>query len=313
MTLICDGVMRKASMHFYLGHPDYFEDLHQEILRTPSLQILQKWGHGFLCEGPFIELVFAQSTWKNCQIQSFTSIREAQEILKSQGKNWSGYHVEHSRRMTLIEERLHRCSPPPLSFPSAYKLSAPQHWTLLESQKLLFSSETDTLFPLGYWQFQENKIAPSRAFLKLWEVFSRIQKFPQKTDICLDMGSCPGGWTYVLEPLAQKTISVDRSPLVDSLKNSPKVENKLMDAFKLDPLSIPKLDWFFSDLICYPQKLLELIEKWMAVHPNCQFVCTIKFQGATDFEVLEKFKKISGSRTFHLFVNKHEVTWIKVH
>lgn len=77
-----------------------------------------------------------------------------------------------------------------------------------------------------------------------------------------------------------------------------------------------KVDWFFSDVICYPRKLLELVQKWLRDGTCSKYVCTIKFQGQeisdADRQVLESFARIPGSRLLHLFHNKHELTWIKV-
>jgi 23S rRNA (cytidine2498-2'-O)-methyltransferase len=41
-----------------------------------------------------------------------------------------------------------------------------------------------------------------------------------------------------------------------------------------------------------------------------RFVCSVKFQGPTDFEVMRDFIAIPGSRLLHLHHNKHELTWI---
>ena len=63
-------------------------------------------------------------------------------------------------------------------------------------------------------------------------------------------------------------------------------------------------------LICYPDRLLELVNKWKDTARN--MVCTIKFQGDTDFKTLNEFSKIPGSQVRHLFNNKHELTWSRL-
>ncbi|HEY1079213.1 MAG TPA: hypothetical protein VGE46_03915, partial [Bdellovibrio sp.] len=78
------------------------------------------------------------------------------------------------------------------------------------------------------------------------------------------------------------------------------------------PEDIGKIDWFFSDIICYPEKLLELVLAWQKSGLCENFVCTIKFQGATDFGTLKKFQALENATVRHLRHNKHEVTvWIK--
>ena len=82
------------------------------------------------------------------------------------------------------------------------------------------------------------------------------------------------------------------------------------DAFKLKPQDIENPQWLFSDIICEPPRLLELVENWRSHHPQLKMVCTIKYKGKTDFQTTEKFRKIPCSRILHLNCNKHEVTWL---
>jgi 23S rRNA (cytidine2498-2'-O)-methyltransferase len=164
--------------------------------------------------------------------------------------------------------------------------------------------------PNGAFVFEENKTdAPSRAYLKLWEALVRLQKLPQKGETCLDLGSCPGGWTWVLQTLGAKVISVDKAPLAPNIAALPNIEYVQQSAFALEPKDMPPVDWLFSDIICYPEKLLRLVENWRKSGKVKHMVCTIKFQGETDHEAVRKFLAIPGSEAFHLYNNKHEVTW----
>lgn len=72
------------------------------------------------------------------------------------------------------------------------------------------------------------------------------------------------------------------------------------------------LDWWFSDIICYPEKALQLTENWKKSGLVKNMVSTIKFQGQTDHETVKKFLKIPGSSVFHLYNNKHEITWVNL-
>jgi hypothetical protein len=77
----------------------------------------------------------------------------------------------------------------------------------------------------------------------------------------------------------------------------------------LNPEEIGELDWFCSDIICYPERLLNLVNRFRAAGTVKNFVCTIKYQAETDWEQTLKFLEIPGSRIVHLHHNKHEVTW----
>ncbi|MEO2044658.1 MAG: hypothetical protein ABGX43_08650, partial [Nitrospinaceae bacterium] len=72
------------------------------------------------------------------------------------------------------------------------------------------------------------------------------------------------------------------------------------------------VDWLFSDLICYPEKLYEWILKWVESGVCKNFICTIKFKGKPNFMIINNFAAIPGSHVRHLFHNKNELTWFKI-
>src|SRR6266481_3768281 len=107
-------------------------------------------------------------------------------------------------------------------------------------------------------------------------------------------------------------ISDDKAPLEPSIAALRGIDFRRASAFSLDPAAIGPIDWLFSDVICYPARLLRLVETWLASGLARNFVCTLKFQGATDMETAGRFAAIPGSRLVHLCHNKHELTWIKL-
>jgi 23S rRNA (cytidine2498-2'-O)-methyltransferase len=112
--------------------------------------------------------------------------------------------------------------------------------------------------------------------------------------------------------LGCEVISVDKAPLSPNMKMSERVHYMEESAFALEPKTVGPIDWLFSDIICYPDRLLSLVKKWMDSGDVRNFVCTIKFQGATDFTAINEFLKIPGSHVQHLYANKHELTWSKL-
>ena len=117
--------------------------------------------------------------------------------------------------------------------------------------------------------------------------------------------------------MGARVISVDRAPLVPEIAGLPGIEHRRESAFALDPLgvgptAVGPVDWLFSDIVCYPARLLALVERWLAAGICRRFVCTIKFQGETDHATAARFAAIPGSQLRHLFHNKHELTWIKL-
>ena len=219
---------------------------------------------------------------------------------------WAFYPHIHVRRGELISLSLPYFSPKPLAFPSPTPTAALGSWTLLNEHTLLAASHCASPFAHGEVHFQETKEPPSRAYLKLWEILTRINQMPKAGERCLEIGASPGSWTWVLQKLGAEVIAVDKAELAPQVAHLPKVSFLKKDAFALRPEELPPLDWVFSDVICYPGKLLEWIDRWKGV----RLICTIKFQGKDDYKILPEFAKIQGSRIIHLFHNKHELTWL---
>jgi 23S rRNA (cytidine2498-2'-O)-methyltransferase len=81
------------------------------------------------------------------------------------------------------------------------------------------------------------------------------------------------------------------------------------DAFTLPPADLGPFDWVFSDVICYPGRLLDWVELWVASGLTTHMVATIKMQGPPDWPLLARFAAIPGSHMRHLNYNKHELCW----
>jgi len=179
---------------------------------------------------------------------------------------------------------------------------------LLAPDLLLAAPHCSSPFPNGEVQFVEDKSnPPNRAYLKLWEAFTVLRKYPQAGEICLDLGASPGGWSWVLATLGARVIAVDKAPLDAKIAALPTVEWRGQSAFALEPGE--KIDWLFSDIACYPERLLTLVERWLASGTVRNFVCTLKFQAQTDHATAAQFAAIPGAKLFHLHHNKHELTF----
>lgn len=131
------------------------------------------------------------------------------------------------------------------------------------------------------------------------------------------MGASPGGWTWVLCKLKAKVLAIDKAPIDINLSNlfdlnKDLVEFRKQDIFNLKWEEFLEIDWLFCDVICYPKKLYDFLSETISKGRVKNFVCTIKFQGDTDFEIIKKFESIPNSRLFHLYSNKHELTWVKL-
>lgn len=300
----------------YFAHDDFISDLKEEFALN-KIKIIKEKKNFFLTEGPNASCVWAQQTWENCEIKNFTSIKDAANQLRAISKIWMPSSLENHRRTMLIAENFKNHKPVKMKFSGKLQNECVPSYLLLDANTLLLSPNIFPAYPEGKISFDETKEAPSRAYLKLWESFTLHVQAPKKGQTCVDLGSCPGGWTWVLAKLGCKVWSVDKAPLDPNVEKLSNVTSIKKDAFTLKPtqalelfgLSEP-LDWLFSDIICDPKRLLELVQEWRNAKAAKNFLCTIKFKGETDFPTLKKFLEIPGSKAFHLNHNKHEVTWL---
>jgi 23S rRNA (cytidine2498-2'-O)-methyltransferase len=280
----------------------------------------EAWGQLFYTTSTEV-VYWHQNTWLNPLIIEFDSISEAATSLRAMGRNWAPCLFTQFRRASLIASKLPRLPKKRHVFPWLLPDTPMGAWTLLDAHTLAASPICSCPFPGGSIEFEENKSEPpSRAYLKLWEALVLCRKWPQAGDVCLDAGASPGGWTWALSNLGANIIAVDRSPLEPKIAGLEAVRFIKHDAFTLKPEDIGKIDWLFCDVICYPPRLFEWIEKWLASGLCHNFICTIKMQGAAekesrfeaDFETPKRFAQIPGSKVIHLWHNKHELTWMKM-
>ena len=168
-------------------------------------------------------------------------------------------------------------------------------------------------FVNGEPRFVEDKSGPpSRAYLKLWEGLTRLGHHPGPGDRCLDLGAAPGGWTWVIAQLGAEVTAVDKAPLDPAIAAHPGVNFRPESAFSLDPRQESPVTWLFSDVICYPARLLGLVRRWIEAEMADNILCTIKFQGETDHAIIAEFQQIQGATLFHAAHNKHEVTFARL-
>lgn len=255
--------------------------------------------------------VWAENIWLDAQLMPIASIGDAAKQLRAIQRNWALLSQSNHRRARLIAEKLPHVSAKPLVFGAPVPAAALGSWTLLRDDLMLASPRCSSPVPNGAWHFVEDKdTPPNRAYLKLWEALSRLPKKPQAGETCLDLGACPGGWSWVLQTLGANVISVDKAPLAPHIASLPNVSYVQQSAFGLPPSDIGTVDWLFSDIICYPERLLRLVHNWRDAGLAKNMVCTIKFQGETDHAAVQQFLDISGSFAMHLYNNKHEITWV---
>ena len=259
--------------------------------------------------------------WSRCTMTepleiTFESIGGAASSLKSIQRSWAPYQYQFFRRANLIQEKLPYVNLKVRKFPCEIPPSPIGLYTLITENTMIASAATTSFLPAGRIEFEEDhENPPSRAYLKIQESLTMAHllnktPFPKEGERCFEAGACPGGWTWVLVGLGAKVYAVDRAELAPELMKNPLVTFQAHDAFTLKPYEIGKCDWVFSDVICYPERLLKWVKEWLESGLVKNMICTIKMQGEPDWEIIRQFEEIPGSRVLHLNYNKHELTWI---
>ena len=271
------------------------------------------YGRLALLPGAARAIAWVANVWHDPQEIAISSIAEGARALRSIQRNWALYPFGLHRRANLIAERLPHVSAKPLRFPAPAPTAPLGSWTLLDANTILASAHCSSPFPNGEVRFVEDREGPpARAYLKLWEALTIVGRHPAPGSLCLDLGSSPGGWSWVLQKLGARVISVDKAPIDPAIAALPGIDYRRTSAFSLEPATIGPVDWLFSDVVCYPARLLKLVERWLASGQARNYICTLKFQGETDMQTARRFAAIPGSRLVHLSHNKHELTWIKL-
>jgi 23S rRNA (cytidine2498-2'-O)-methyltransferase len=265
-----------------------------------------------LAAGPPQNAAWALDVWYDPVFLPIQSISDGARQLKLRGRFYALLSTGHHRRAALIQEQLHCPRIEPLRFPQKVQaLPEISGWTLWDEKTILVSRQRWKPFPHGEITFvQDKKAPPNRAYLKLWEAFTLMGEYPGAGDTCLDLGASPGGWTWVLQNLGAQVIAVDKAALDPKIARLANVKFRKESAFALQPGDFKNIDWLFLDIICYPERLLQLIRKWRGSGRVCNIVATVKFQGPTDKNVINQFHGLENSNLIHLQNNKHELTWI---
>ncbi len=284
----------------------------EPLLEELGDRVLAVRGRAVLAKGEE-RAVWAQNSWTRPFWLEVASISDAARKLGAVQRRWRAHldaETGLNRRTTLIEEALPRVSRRPLVFGEPAPKGPLGAFLLWAPTLLLASAETSSPFPDGEASFVENRTEPpGRAYLKLWEAFTLLGVRPKPGELCVELGAAPGSWTWVLAQTGARIFSLDKAPLADHVQSLPNVEHCVGSGFALSPAMTGRVDWLFSDMICYPGRLLELVSQWREAGAMRRALCTIKLQAGTDHETVRAFAAIPGSRIMHLSCNRHELTW----
>lgn len=123
-------------------------------------------------------------------------------------------------------------------------------------------------YPMGIMRLKSPPEAPSRSTLKLDEAFQLfIPKAEHEQRLssgsqAVDLGACPGGWTYQLVRRGMHVQAVDNGDMHPDLMATGLVEHYAEDGFVYKPKRGP-VSWLVCDMVEQPQRVATLMTSWV--------------------------------------------------
>ncbi|SDI01867.1 23S rRNA (cytidine2498-2'-O)-methyltransferase [Vibrio xiamenensis] len=166
--------------------------------------------------------------------------------------------------------------------------------------------------------------APSRSTLKLEEAFHVFIPRNEWDDRlapgmwAVDLGACPGGWTYQLVKRSMFVHAIDNGMMADSLMETGQVTHHQVDGFKFEPVR-KNVTWLVCDMIEKPSRVAQLMGEWIISGWAKEAIFNLKLpmkgryeEVAEDIDNLKLFLKQHGVKfklqAKHLYHDREEVT-----
>lgn len=166
---------------------------------------------------------------------------------------------------------------------------------------------------------------PSRSTLKLDEAF--IHFVPEEDHDerlrsgmnAVDLGACPGGWTYQLVRRGMMVSAIDNGPMDPKLMESGQVKHFRADGFRFEPPR-KNIYWLVCDMVEKPSRVAELMEAWAINGWFKEAIFNLKLPMKSRYKEVEQILstmttilKENGIKEFrlnckHLYHDRDEVT-----
>ena len=78
----------------------------------------------------------------------------------------------------------------------------------------------------------------------------------------VDLGACPGGWTYQLVQRSMMVYAVDNGPMATSLMDTGQVFHEREDGFRFRPPRT-NISWLVCDMVEKPARVANLMADWL--------------------------------------------------
>jgi 23S rRNA (cytidine2498-2'-O)-methyltransferase len=181
---------------------------------------------------------------------------------------------------------------------------------------------------LGVRRLKFPSDAPSRSTLKLEEAIHLFCNKAQQAQLfqagmsAVDLGACPGGWTYQLVSRGIHVEAVDNGAMDDKLMQTGLVTYMPADGFTYVPKD-KHVDWLVCDMIEQPDRVAKLMVHWLKTRMASAAIFNLKLpmkkRYLTLAPIIESFFDALNDeeedvylQAKHLYHNRDEVTFIMI-
>jgi 23S rRNA (cytidine2498-2'-O)-methyltransferase len=202
----------------------------------------------------------------------------------------------------------------------AERAKAALHVIFLSSERALIclsDARKSAPVPGGIPRLKFPPAAPSRSTLKLDEAILLLLSEQERVQYlkrgmhAVDLGACPGGWTYQLVRRGLRVIAIDNGAISETLMRTGLVEHVRADGFRWLPKK--SVDWMVCDMVEAPLKVAQLAATWIS-RKHCRYaIVNFKMPMKKRLAELEKCRALilaAGAifRCKQLYHDREEVT-----
>jgi len=185
-------------------------------------------------------------------------------------------------------------------------------------------SNNNSPFYMGIPRLKLPADAPSRSTLKLEEAFHLFIPADEWEERlasgmrAVDLGACPGGWTYQLVKRSMMVDAIDNGPMAPSLMETGQVNHLREDGFRHVPTRT-NIYWMVCDMVEVPAKVASLMGDWIVNGWCRETIFNLKLPMKKRYEevaqILERLKARLGENGInaevfakHLYHDREEIT-----
>ena len=237
----------------------------------------------------------------------------------NEGKQLSGFCKKFSTPLTIALERNNL-----INKKSEWRL----HLFFLSSSAVYIGVShinNSSAEVMGIKRLRFPKEAPSRSTLKLEEAFKTMlsekeqQLYLKNGMSAVDLGACPGGWTWQLVNRGIRVNAIDNGAMDKALMDSGLVKEVKADGFKYLPET--PVDWLVCDMVERPMHIARLMSRWLT-EGHCRYaVFNLKLPMKKRYDMVMDCKEFIANeldplyssykiRIKHLYHDREEVTCI---